>query len=82
MSAWYELPYPVPAKRPDGPLSRGVSLAGNRIQAEKIARKIMSTRNGRLEDSGSRSDGWGDCDLRQGVVEKRKDGLYRSLFRA
>lgn len=44
-----ELPYPVLIKRPDGSMSRGVSLAGDRSEAEKIARKIMSTRNGRLK---------------------------------
>ncbi len=40
-----ELPYPVLIKRPDGSMSRGVSLAGNRQEAERIARKIMSTRS-------------------------------------
>jgi len=38
-----ELPYPVLIKRPDGSMSRGVSLAGNRIEAERIARKAMNT---------------------------------------
>ena len=40
-----ELPYPVLIKRPDGSMSRGVSLAGNRMEAERIARKVMSTPN-------------------------------------
>ncbi|MBE0675851.1 MAG: hypothetical protein IH591_14420, partial [Bacteroidales bacterium] len=40
-----ELPYPVLVKRPDGSMSRGVSLARNRTGAERIARKIMSTRS-------------------------------------
>jgi glutathione synthase/RimK-type ligase-like ATP-grasp enzyme len=40
-----ELPYPVLIKRPDGSMSRGVSLARNRSGAERIARKIMNTRS-------------------------------------
>lgn len=40
-----ELPYPVLLKRPGGSMSRGVSLAANRTEADRIARKIMSTRN-------------------------------------
>ena len=38
-----ELPYPVLIKSPEGSMSRGVFLAGNRHKAEVIARKIMST---------------------------------------
>jgi len=38
-----ELPYPVLIKRPDGSMSRGVSLAQDRKVAEKIARRVMRT---------------------------------------
>ena len=38
-----DLPYPVLIKRPDGSMSRGVSLAGSRDDAERIARRAMKT---------------------------------------
>jgi glutathione synthase/RimK-type ligase-like ATP-grasp enzyme len=37
------LPYPVLIKRPDGSMSRGVSLAGSRGEAERVARRAMKT---------------------------------------
>ncbi len=38
-----EMPYPLIIKSPDGSMSRGVSLARNRREAEKTARKKMRT---------------------------------------
>jgi len=43
LNAAGNLPYPLLIKRPDGSMSRGVALAQNRAQAEKIARRIMRT---------------------------------------
>lgn len=43
MAAADGLPYPVLIKRPEGSMSRGVSLAGNRHEAVRIARRVMHT---------------------------------------
>jgi glutathione synthase/RimK-type ligase-like ATP-grasp enzyme len=43
MTAAASLPYPVLIKRPDGSMSRGVSLAHDSHEAVMIARKVMST---------------------------------------
>ena len=53
MAAAAGLPYPVLIKRPEGSMSRGVSLARSENEAKKITRRVMKTPflRGKLRDT-------------------------------